>query len=232
LFTADPMLCADAHEVFHQLTGLGKARPLRKLWQSPFTLHSQIIKAIRREVAIAKSGGRALVIAKMNSLVEPEVIEALYKASQAGVKVDLIVRGVCMLRPGIKGLSDNIRVRSVIGRFLEHSRIFYFRNNGADDLYLSSADWMDRNFFRRVEIAVPVLNRTLKQRVLREGFRVHLQPSAQAWQMRPDGSYELKRPRGSAGVGTAKHALSSQEQLQELICASPMLKRPQKEKGK
>ncbi|MGA1472188.1 MAG: polyphosphate kinase 1 [Burkholderiaceae bacterium] len=232
LFTADPMLCADAHEVFHQLTGLGKARPLRKLWQSPFTLHSQIIKAIRREVAIAKSGGRALVIAKMNSLVEPEVIEALYKASQAGVKVDLIVRGVCMLRPGIKGLSDNIRVRSVIGRFLEHSRIFYFRNNGADDLYLSSADWMDRNFFRRVEIAVPVLNRALKQRVLREGFRVHLQPSAQAWQMRPDGSYELKRPRGSAGVGTAKHALSSQEQLQELICASPMLKRPQKEKGK
>ncbi|MFZ9758252.1 MAG: polyphosphate kinase 1 [Burkholderiaceae bacterium] len=232
LFTADPMLCADAHEVFHQLTGLGKARPLRKLWQSPFTLHSQIIKDIRREVGIAKSGGRALVIAKMNSLVEPEVIEALYKASQAGVKVDLIVRGVCMLRPGIKGLSDNIRVRSVIGRFLEHSRIFYFRNNGADDLYLSSADWMDRNFFRRVEIAVPVLNRTLKQRVLREGFRVHLQPSAQAWQMRPDGSYELKRPRGSAGVGTAKHALSSQEQLQELICASPMLKRPQKEKGK
>jgi len=232
LFTADPMLCADAHEVFHQLTGLGKARPLRKLWQSPFTLHSQIIKAIRREVGIAKAGGRALVIAKMNSLVEPEVIEALYKASQAGVKVDLIVRGVCMLRPGIKGLSDNIRVRSVIGRFLEHSRIFYFRNNGADDLYLSSADWMDRNFFRRVEIAVPVLNRALKQRVLREGFRVHLQPSAQAWQMRPDGSYELKRPRGSVGVGAAKHALSSQEQLQEVICASPMLKRPQKEKGK
>ncbi|MFZ9109846.1 MAG: polyphosphate kinase 1 [Burkholderiaceae bacterium] len=232
LFTADPMLCADAHEVFHQLTGLGKARPLRKLWQSPFTLHSQIIKAIRREVGIAKSGGRALVIAKMNSLVEPEVIEALYKASQAGVKVDLIVRGVCMLRPGIKGLSDNIRVRSVIGRFLEHSRIFYFRNNGADDLYLSSADWMDRNFFRRVEIAVPVLNRALKQRVVREGFRVHLQPSAQAWQMRPDGCYELKRPRGSAGASTAKHAISSQEQLQELICASPMLKRPQKEKGK
>jgi polyphosphate kinase len=232
LFTADPMLCADAHEVFHQLTGLGKARPLRKLWQSPFTLHSQIIKAIRREVAIAKSGGRALVIAKMNSLVEPEVIEALYKASQAGVKVDLIVRGVCMLRPGIKGLSDNIRVRSVIGRFLEHSRIFYFRNNGADDLYLSSADWMDRNFFRRVEIAVPVLNRALKQRVLREGFRVHLQPSAQAWQMRPDGSYELKRPRGSAGASTAKHAISSQEQLQELICVSPVGKRLQKEKGK
>ena len=168
----------------------------------------------------------------MNSLVEPEVIEALYKASQAGVKVDLIVRGVCMLRPGIKGLSDNIRVRSVIGRFLEHSRIFYFRNNGADDLYLSSADWMDRNFFRRVEIAVPVLNRALKQRVLREGFRVHLQPSAQAWQMRPDGSYELKRPRGTAGTGTAKHALSSQEQLQELICASPPVKRLQKEKGK
>jgi polyphosphate kinase len=233
LFTADPMLCADVHEVFHQLTGLGKARPLRRLWQSPFTLHSQIMKAIRRETSIAKSGGRAVVIAKMNSLVEPEVIESLYKASQAGVKVDLIIRGVCMLRPGIKGLSDNIRVRSVIGRFLEHSRIFYFRNNGQDDLYLSSADWMDRNFFRRVEIAVPVLNRSLKQRVLREGFRVQLQASAQAWQMRPDGSYELKRPRGAASFGSAsKRALSSQEQLQELICTMPAPKGQRKDKGK
>jgi polyphosphate kinase len=232
LFTADPMLCADAHEVFHQLTGLGKARPLRRLWQSPFTLHSQIMKAIRRETSIAKAGGRAVVIAKMNSLVEPEVIESLYKASQAGVKVDLIIRGVCMLRPGIKGLSDNIRVRSVIGRFLEHSRIFYFRNNGEDDLYLSSADWMDRNFFRRVEIAVPVLNRSLKQRVLREGFRVHLQASAQAWQMRPDGSYELKRPRGASSGSASKRALSSQEQLQELICTMPAPKGQRKDKGK
>ena len=232
LFTADPILCAEAHEVFHQLTGLGKARPLSKLWQSPFTLHSQILKAIRREVTIAKSGGRGLVIAKMNSLVELEVIEALYKASQAGVKVDLIVRGVCMLRPGIKGLSENIRVRSAIGRFLEHSRIFYFRNNGADDLYLSSADWMDRNFFRRVEIAVPVLNRALKQRVLREGFRVHLQTSAQAWQMRPDGSYELKRPRAPAGSSTASRASDAQEQLQALIGVSPPPRKLRKEKGR
>lgn len=168
----------------------------------------------------------------MNSLVELEVIEALYKASQAGVKVDLIVRGVCMLRPGIKGLSENIRVRSAIGRFLEHSRIFYFRNNGADDLYLSSADWMDRNFFRRVEIAVPVLNRALKQRVLREGLRVHLQTSAQAWQMRPDGSYELKRPRAPAGSSTASRASDAQEQLQALIGVSPPPRKLRKEKGR
>jgi polyphosphate kinase len=232
LFTADPALCADAHEVFHQLTGLGQARPLRKLWQSPFTLHTQILKAIRREISIAKAGGRGVVIAKMNSLVESEVIEALYKASQAGVKIDLIIRGVCMLRPGIKGLSENIGVRSVIGRFLEHSRIFYFRNNGEDDLYLSSADWMDRNFFRRVEIAVPVLNRSLKQRVLREGFRVHLQPAAQSWQMRPDGSYELKRPRSDVGTASSKRSLSSQEQLQEFIGKSPSPKSLRKTKGK
>jgi polyphosphate kinase len=137
-----------------------------------------------------------------------------------------------MLRPGIKGLSENIRVRSVIGQFLEHSRIFYFRNNGADNLYLSSADWMDRNFFRRVEIAVPVLNRALKQRVLREGFRVHLQPSAQAWQMRSDGSYELKRPRAHAGSSASSRALGSQEQLQALICASPLPRKLHKEKGR
>jgi polyphosphate kinase 1 len=147
LFTSDSQICQDAHEVFHQLTGLGKARNLRKIWQSPFTLHANVLKAVRRETLIAKAGRKAHIMAKMNSLVELAVVESLYAASQAGVKIDLIVRGTCVLRPGVPGLSENIRVRSTIGRFLEHSRLFYFRNDGAEDVFISSADWMDRNFF-------------------------------------------------------------------------------------
>ncbi|MEY3095807.1 MAG: hypothetical protein RIR74_899 [Pseudomonadota bacterium] len=193
LFTANPDLCQDAHEVFHQLTGLGKARALRKIWQSPFTLHSNVLKAIRKETLIAKQGGKAQIMAKMNSLVELAVVEALYAASQAGVQVDLIVRGICVLRPGVPGLSENIRVRSTIGRFLEHSRLFYFRNEGAEDVYISSADWMDRNFFRRVELACPILDKALKRRVIREGLRLHLTDNASSWQMRADGVYTVRR---------------------------------------
>ena len=196
LFTSHAEICADVHEVFQQLTGLGHAKPLKVLWQSPFTLHERAIAAIAREAAHAKAGRPARIIAKMNSLVERDVIRALYAASQAGVKIDLIVRGVCVLRPKVAGLSDNISVRSTIGRFLEHSRIFYFKNNGKDDVLLSSADWMDRNFFRRVELAFPILDRKLKRRVIREGLTVHLRDNALAWTMRPDGSYTIKRVTG------------------------------------
>ncbi len=193
LFTADPQICADVHEIFHQLTGLGQNKPTRKVWHSPFTLHANVMKAISQEMRLAKQGKRAHIMAKMNSLVELEVIEKLYAASQAGVKVDLIIRGICMLRPGIPGLSDNIQVRSTIGRFLEHSRIFYFRHDGDEQVYLSSADWMDRNFFRRVELAVPVLNPALKKRVIREGLRMHLTDTDSSWVMQPNGSYRLRR---------------------------------------
>jgi polyphosphate kinase len=193
LFTADPQICADVHEIFHQLTGLGQNKPTRKVWHSPFTLHANVMKAISQEMRLAKQGKRAHIMAKMNSLVELEVIEKLYAASQAGVKVDLIIRGICMLRPGIPGLSDNIQVRSTIGRFLEHSRIFYFRHDGDEQVYLSSADWMDRNFFRRVELAVPVLNPILKKRVIREGLRMHLTDTDSSWVMQPNGSYRLRR---------------------------------------
>jgi len=193
LFTADPDLCSDVHAIFNQLTGLGKTQPARRVWHSPFTLHSNVMKSVAREVAIAKKGGRAHIMAKMNSLVELDVIEALYKASEAGVKIDLIIRGICMLRPGVPGLSSNIRVRSTIGRFLEHSRVFYFRNAGAEDVYLSSADWMDRNFFRRVELAFPVLDKRLKRRVIQEGLKMHLLDNSSSWTMRVDGSYALKR---------------------------------------
>ena len=195
LFTCNEEICADANEVFSQLTSLGKARKLRHLWQSPFSLHSEVLNAIRNETRLAQAGKRAHIIAKMNALLEPETIMALYEASKAGVKVDLIVRGVCALRPGVPGLSENIRVRSVIGRFLEHTRIFYFRNNLAHDVYLASADWMDRNFFRRIEVCFPVLDRKLKKRVIDEGLKVYMQDNCQAWDMDADGHYRRKAPR-------------------------------------
>ncbi|MGB7649627.1 MAG: polyphosphate kinase 1 [Gallionella sp.] len=192
LFTCHEQICADVNEVFAQLTSLGKARTLHHLWQSPFSLHSQVINAIQRETAHARAGKPAHLIAKMNSLLEAETIEALYAASQAGVKVELLIRGVCALRPGVKGLSENIRVRSIIGRFLEHSRIYYFRNDLAHDVYLASADWMDRNFFRRIEVAFPVLDKKLKKRVLDEGLKIYLRDNVAAWEMNGEGDYKLK----------------------------------------
>lgn len=198
LFTCHEEICADVNEVFVQLTSLGKAGKLHHLWQSPFSLHSQVLSAIQRESKLAKEGTSAHIIAKMNSLLEPEIITALYEASQAGVKVELIIRGVCALRPGVKGLSENISVRSVIGRFLEHTRIFYFSNNQANDVYLSSADWMDRNFFRRIEVCFPVLDKKLKKRVIDEGLKAYLHDNHQAWIMDADGHFKLSNPRRSA----------------------------------
>jgi polyphosphate kinase len=192
LLTANPEIGDDVNEVFKQLTGLGKASALKHLWQAPFSLHSNMLAAIRGETEAALSGKPARIIAKMNSLLEPEIITALYEASAAGVTVDLIVRGVCSLRPGVKGLSENIRVRSVIGRFLEHHRIFYFHANGKQNIYLSSADWMERNFFRRIEISFPVLEPKLKQRVLKEGLKPYLADNSQAWEMNGNGEYRIK----------------------------------------
>ena len=197
LFTCNEEICSDVSEVFMQLTGLGKAMKLRHLWQSPFTLHQRSLKAIQAETRNARAGHKARIIAKMNALLEPEIIAALYEASQAGVKIDLIVRGVCALRPGISGISDNIRVISVLGRFLEHTRVFFFHNGGAKDVYLSSADWMDRNFFRRIEICFPVLDSRLKQRVLREGLEPFLGRAVEAWDMDANGHYI--RRKGSRG---------------------------------
>ncbi|UCE31913.1 MAG: polyphosphate kinase 1, partial [Burkholderiales bacterium] len=194
LFTADPDICADVNEVFRRLTGIGQAGALRVLWQAPFTLHESVVAAIRREAEIARAGRKASIVAKVNALLEPAVIEELYAASQAGVSIELIVRGVCALRPGVPGLSDNIRVRSIIGRFLEHSRVYRFRADGADEVWISSADWMDRNFFRRVELAVPVRDRRLKKRVIDEALTVHLRDNASAWIMDGDGNYKRLRP--------------------------------------
>jgi polyphosphate kinase len=195
LFTSDEEICADVNEVFSQLTSLGKARKLNHLWQSPFSLHSEVLRSIQNEMNLAKSGKRGHIIAKMNALLEPEIISALYEASQAGVKIDLIVRGVCALRPGVPNLSENIRVRSIIGRFLEHTRIYYFRNDLRHNVYLASADWMDRNFFRRIEVCFPILDRKLKKRVIDEGLKVYLSDNCQAWEMDGDGRYRQKHVR-------------------------------------
>ncbi len=210
LLTCNEEMGADVNEVFKQLTGLGLAKTLKHLWQAPFTLHTNTLEAIRAEAAAARAGKRARIIAKMNSLLEPEIINALYAASQAGVKIDLIVRGVCALRPGIKGLSDKIRVRSIIGRFLEHHRVFYFYAGGTEKVFLSSADWMERNFFRRIEIAFPILDKRLKRRVINEGLQVYLTDNQQSWEMDANGGYHPKR------VGRSRPR-SAQNELIELL---------------
>ena len=192
LLTAREEITDDVNEVFKQITGLGKHKALHHLLQAPFTLHAAMLAMIRAETEAARAGGRARIIAKMNSLLEPEIIEALYDASQAGVKVDLLVRGVCALRPGVAGLSERIRVRSVVGRFLEHSRIFYFYAEGEQKLYLSSADWMERNFFRRIEVSFPILDPKQKRRVIKEGLRPYLADNSQAWDMDPAGEFAIR----------------------------------------
>ncbi|WP_089159155.1 polyphosphate kinase 1 [Caballeronia sordidicola] len=194
VMTSDQEVCEDVHHVFQQLTGIGGELRLHQLWQAPFTLHPNLMEAIRAEADNARAGKKARIVAKMNALLEPTVIIALYEASQAGVKIDLIVRGVCALKPGVEDLSENITVRSIVGRFLEHHRIFYFYAGGEEKVYLSSADWMDRNFFRRVEVAFPVNDRRLKRRVIAEGLSVFLGDNQSAWLMQSDGHYQRRRP--------------------------------------
>ncbi|MFZ5484658.1 MAG: polyphosphate kinase 1 [Pseudomonadota bacterium] len=206
LLTCHTAICQDVNDVFMQITGLGSAGEHDYLWQSPFTLHPNVIRAIENETARARNGEPARIVAKMNALLEPRVIAALYEASQAGVEIDLIVRAVCALRPGLPGVSENIRVRSVIGRFLEHHRVFYFWNGGQEDIYLSSADWMDRNFFRRIETCFPVLDEKLKKRVINEGITPYLKDNLQSWEMQPDGNYQ-KRPRRGRGFSAQAYLL-------------------------
>jgi len=196
LMTCNEKIASDVNDIFVQLTGLGRASKLFLLHQSPFTLHSMILESIDREIQHAEAGRTGLIIAKMNALLDPQVIAALYRASQAGVKIQLIVRGVCALRPGVPGLSDNITVRSIVGRFLEHPRVFYFYNDHEEDLYIASADWMGRNFFRRIETCVPILDPKHKRRLIKEALRLYLEDNVNAWEMQPDGSYRRKTVRG------------------------------------
>ncbi|MFS2019866.1 polyphosphate kinase 1 [Massilia sp. CT11-108] len=207
LLTSDEELTADVNEVFIHLTSMTRPTQLSAMWLAPFTLQKEIVKAIRQEAAIAREGKPARIIAKMNSLTDESVIRALYEASADGVRIDLIVRGACSLRPGVPGLSENIRVRSIVGRFLEHTRVYYFRNNLKNDIYLGSADWMNRNLFRRVEVAFPVRSPALKKRVLREGLQVYLKDNVNAWELGSDGRYKRRKARGSQAAFSAQQFL-------------------------
>ena len=197
LFSCEPGLTEDVHKLFQQLTSMSRGDRLGKILQAPFTLHQSMISAVDREAELARQGRPARIIAKMNSLVEPQIIKALYLASQAGVQIDLIVRGICCLRPGLPGVSETIRVRSIVGRFLEHTRVFHFGNGDQPLLYLSSADWMGRNFFNRVETCFPIEDPDVCQRILNE-CQYYLQDNTQAWELQSDGSYQkVATPQGA-----------------------------------
>lgn len=211
LLTCDKAVSEDVNKIFHQLTGLGRAERLKKLLQSPFTLHKNLLNFIEQETINAGKGNEARIIAKMNALVDPEIIRALYRASQAGVKIDLIIRGICCLRPGIKGISDKIQVRSIVGRFLEHTRVYYFYSGGQEQLYCSSADWMPRNLHHRVETSFPIEEKRPRDQIIKYGLLNYLSDNTQAWILQTDGSYRRSKP------GNAKPR-SSQQVLLEHYC--------------
>jgi polyphosphate kinase len=195
LFTCSPSIGADVSDLFNSLTGISRQRLYRKLLVAPANMKERFLELIERESQHARAGRRARIVGKMNALVDPDVIDALYHASQAGVEIDLIVRGICCLRPGLAGTSDRIRVMSIIGRFLEHSRIWHFLNGGQDELYIGSADWMPRNFLRRVEAVVPVEMPALQER-LRSLLAACLEDNRQAWDLGADGRWIQRRPQG------------------------------------
>ena len=193
MLTADKGVTADADAVFQQLASLGRMKPTRALLQAPFTLHRGMLAHVRQVTMAAQSGADARIVVKINALTDVPLIEALVRAGQAGARIDLIVRGACMLPPGITGVTDRIRVRSIVGRFLEHSRVIYFRWSNADDgeaLYLSSADWMGRNMFGRIEVAWPVRDPALRQRIVDECLVPYLHDGIDAWELRAEGQYE------------------------------------------
>ena len=189
LMTADKGIGRDIHNVFLQLTSLGKVSKLEKILQSPFSLHAGILALIENEIQNQKSGKTGRIIVKINALTEPQVIQALYRASMAGVKVDLIIRGICNLRPGMAGISENITVRSLVGRFLEHTRIYYFENGGEPKLYCASADWMERNLFQRVETCYPIENKRIRKRII-EDLNTYLKDNTNTWLLNRDATYE------------------------------------------
>ncbi len=212
LLTADAGLCADVNDVFMHITSLARAGRMRHLLLAPFTMHRRVIEMIRREAAHARAGRPARIVAKMNALLEEGVIRALYAASEAGVEVDLIVRGACALRPGVRGLSERIRVRSILGRFLEHHRVWFFANGGTPDVWLSSADWMGRNMFRRIEVAFPVRDAKLRKRVVEEGLSAYLADTRDAWSLMPDGAWRKVASR------RGKRMRSAQRELLAAMC--------------
>ena len=187
--SSNKSLGEDVHKIFMQLTSLTEANNLVKIMTAPFNLFDSLMKKIDREISHAKKGKEARIVAKMNALIEPQIVDKLYEASSAGVKIDLIVRGICSVRPGIPGFSENIHVRSIVGRFLEHSRVYYFRNDGKEEFFCASADWMERNFFRRNETCFPIKQKPLKERLWAD-LELFLADNTEAWILQSDGTYE------------------------------------------
>jgi polyphosphate kinase len=210
--SSEKKLGQDVHKIFMQLTSLTEARDLNLMLTSPFNLFDGVIAKIARETENARAGRKAHIIVKVNSLNEPRVIDALYEASQAGVKIELIVRGICTLRPGVLGLSDNITVRSILGRFLEHSRVYYFYNDGDEEIYCASADWMERNLLRRNESCFPVRQKTLKEQLKRD-LELYLADNCNAWVLHGDGSYERLVPGD-------REPVSAQDTLLQLLASA------------
>jgi polyphosphate kinase len=205
-------LGADLTDLFNFLTGYSRQKSYRKLLVAPVNLRDRMIAMIHREIEHCQKGGTGRIVAKMNALVDPPVIRSLYEASQAGVEIDLIIRGICCLRPGVKDISENIRIISIIGRFLEHSRIFYFHNGGQEEVYIGSADWMTRNLSRRVEAVTPIEEPEIVQD-LQEILGIMLADSRQAWELQPDGSYiQRQPPEGSQAQSTHEILMEMAEQ--------------------
>ena len=207
LMTTQKDLCEDVHRIFQELTGMGKMAKLKKLLHAPFTLHTQLIAFIDEEIAHAKAGKPAQIIVKVNALTEVQLINKLYEASQAGVQVDLIIRSICCLRPGLPGLSENIRVRSIVGRFLEHTRVYYFGNDGNSRLYCSSADWMDRNLFNRVEVCFPVEEPMLKKHIYQQGLLNYMKDNQGSWLLNGNGTWERVKLKEGEIPHNAQHVL-------------------------
>jgi len=213
LLTCDEQIGDDVQSVFMQLTSMGKVPKLNKILQSPFTLHESLLNKIKNEIKNAENGKSAKIIFKVNSLIDPQIIQALYEASMAGVRIELIIRGTCGLRPGVTGVSENIRVRSILGRFLEHTRVYYFENAGKPEVYAGSADLMPRNLFRRVEVVYPIEAKPLRERVIKD-LQNYLKDNTNSWILKADGEFERLNP------GTERPFSVQQYLLSELADAS------------
>jgi polyphosphate kinase len=217
LFTCNPEICSDVTDIFNYLTGYSKQKEYRKLFVAPVNMREKMIYLIEREIENVKNGSEGKIIWKINSLVDPAIISALYEASNAGVKIELLVRGISCLIPSLEGLSSNIRVRSIVGRFLEHSRVYYFYNNGAEDIYLSSADIMQRNLDRRVEITFPLEDPDLKYDLMKTLIRVSFKDNVKSREQLADGSYRFINSNSSKKINSQewlmKHSVKTSGEL-------------------
>lgn len=217
LLTTDDDIAEDVHKIFQELTGMGRLAKLKKLFHAPFTLHDQLLHYIEQEIQFALSGNPARIIIKVNALTEPQLISALYKASQAGVKIDLIIRSICCLRPQVEGLSENITVRSIVGKYLEHTRVYYFYHNGEEKLYCASADWMGRNLFSRVESCFPIENKKIKKQIIQDGLLNYLKDNTRAWELDSNSEWTLSKPKEDEEMFIAQQYLESQREVKSKL---------------